>query len=526
LAGISDAWGCISIDPAETAAAARRLLLLTGTVMAVAQLATLRRWRTALVTALALSGTVIWILGLVFPVKHNSFLLLGSISIRGPLMPGRTPVEPPVATAGFGFPETVSVAGQQYLADSWTVGDGFGPYVITNHFAGAMTLTLPFIAALWLAATRSRLPNWLRLSLAVAIFAGGAATVGLLVRSRAGTASFVMATLVFACLAAPPGLWRRACTSLACSYTAAVAVFLFAMLGPFRELEKLLPAAVQPFVAGLLHDGRVVATRVAERMFLASPVLGTGLGTYGDLYPRMVQDGIPWYYAHNEYAQFLAEAGIAGLLLAAIPGAVLVRSAAAFAKASTGTDRMLGAAAWAAVAGIAMHSFFDWNLRVPANAFLTCIAAGLALASSAGSAASLCAQGKAGKARPWTSLALNSALSLAVITATGYLIRDAVSEVTQRQLREAIAAARLFAADPTAPSPKDRLLEAIAAGERMSRWDPGDAQLAVSLGQANLHLSSMPLPIDDANACLASAEKWFAIARRNCAACRGLANSP
>jgi len=524
LAGISDAWGRISIDPAETVAAARRLLLLTGTVMAVAHLSMQRRWRTALVTALALSGTIVWILGLVFPVKHNSFLLLGSVSIRGPLMPGRTPVEPPIATAGFGFPETVSVAGQQYSADSWTVGDGFGSYIITNHFAGAMTLTLPFIAALWLVATRSRTPDWLRVSLAVAVFAGGAGTVGLLARSRAGTASFVMATLVFACLAAPPGLWRRTCTALAYSYAAAVAVFLFAMLGPFRELEKLLPAPVQPVVAELLHDGRVVATRVAERMFLASPLFGTGLGTYGDQYPRMVQDGIPWYFAHNEYAQFLAEAGIVGLLLAALPGTFLVRSAVFFSQAATGTDRTLGAAAWAAVAGIAMHSFFDWNLRVPANAFLTCIAAGLALGSSAGSAASLFAPGNEGKGRPWTSFALNSVLILAVITATGFLIRDAVSEVTQRQLREAIAAARLHAANPTAPSPKDTLVEAIAAGERMARWDMRDAQLAVSLGQANLHLSSMPLPIDDANACIASAEKWFCQARRNCAACRGIAD--
>jgi O-antigen ligase len=525
LAGISDAWGSISIDPAETAASARRLLLFTGTVMAVANLALQPRWRNALVTALALSGTLIWILGLVFPVEHNSFLLLGTISIRGPLMPGRTPVEPPVATAGFGFPETVGVAGHEYLADSWTVGDGFGPYIITNHFAGAMTLTLPFVVALWLAATRPRLPDWLRLSLAIAAFAGGAGTVGLLVRSRAGTASFVMATLVFSCLAAPPGLWRRAITALTGCYATAVAVFLFAMLGPFQELEKLFPVSLQPAVAGLLHDGRVVATRVAERMFLASPLFGTGLGTYGDLYPRMVQDGIPWYFAHNEYAQFLAEAGMAGLLFAAIPGVMLVRSAASFAKAATGTDRTFGAAAWAAVAGIATHSIFDWNLRVPANAFLSCIAAGLALASSTGSAASLSVRGDAGKGRSWLSNALNGALILIVITATGFLIRDAVSEVTQRRLREAIAAARLYAADPKAPSATDMLAEAIAAGELMAHWDTGDAQLAVALGQANLHLSSMPMPIDDANACLATAEKWFWIARRNCAACRGLAAS-
>lgn len=519
LAGLPATWGCISIEPAETSAAARRMLLAIGTVATVACLATRPRYRHCLITSLSISGMVIWTLGLLFPSKRNAFLFLGFIDMRGPLMDGRTPLEPPVATASFGFPEIVNVAGRQYAADAWTVGDLFGPYLITNHFAGALTLTIPFLVAAWLIVTKSRLPSWLRYSVATAVFIGAAATIGGMAKSRAGTASFVMATLMFPALAAPAGAWRRVAIGVVTAYGAIAALFLAALFGPFHEADKLFPQFLQPAVAALLQDGRVVATHVAQRMFLASPLLGTGLGTYGDLYPRMVGDGVPWYFAHNDFAQLLAEAGLMGLLLASIPAVGFGRSAARFYSCAEGAERTLGAAAWAALAGIAMHSCFDWNLHVPANALLAGVVAGIALASGWSDAVTRPATKAVAVSRP----ALAAVLVVAVVISAGYLMRDAASERTQRQLREAIAAARLHARDPKRASPQDALVESIAAGEGMAAWDPHDAQLAVAIGQANLHLSTFPMPIDDVDSCIKTADAFFQTARRNCAICRGIA---
>lgn len=521
-AGMPNAWGRVSIDPAETVAAARHLFLSVGTVLAVADLAAWRPSRNWLMAALAASGIVISILGVAFPVRPNTFLLLGFIEFQGPLMPGRTPLLAPVATAGFGFPEAVQLADQCYFADSWIVGDGFGPYLVTNHFAGAMSLTIPFVVAGWLQVSRRHLGLVPRLAVGAGVIGATAGMLVCLAKSRAGTASFGMAALVFACLSLPSGWWRRAAVVVAGTYAAMIACLLAILFGPFENVDRVFPAVVQPRIAAILADGRVLATRVAERMFLASPVLGTGLGTYGDLYPTMTRDGIPLYFAHNEYTQLLAEAGIVGLVGLCCAAGILGMAAVSFWRSAGGTDRLVGAAAWAAVAGLAVHSCFDWNLRIPANSYLFCLAAGLALASP------LPAAGLAGSDRSTTAVARGIAFLVmaAAGVAIGMSFRDAVSEIVQRDLRESIVLARRHAADPKAQSPGEPLRQAITAGERMAYWDPADAQLAVSLGQAYLHRAMLPLPIDDANACLASALAWFRQAKLNCPVCRGVAAPP
>ncbi len=517
--GLPNAWGRISVDPAETAAAARRGLLAMGTVGTIYSLSLRSIYRKWIIAAMGLSGATIWILGLLFPVQINSFILLGFVSFRGPLMPGRTPLEPPYATAAFGFPEPVQILGRQYHADSWIVGDGFGPYLITNHFAGALTLTIPMLAAAWLIVSRGRLPAWLQGGVAGAIFACAFATLAMLVQSRAGTASFLLAVLAFGCFSAKAGTWRTIMVAATLAYVAVVIGFIIILFGPFHGIGELFPARLQPAITALLSDGRVVASHVAERMFLASPILGTGLGAYGDLYPRMVGDDSPWYFAHNEYAQLLAETGIAGLLFLGVFFSLLVRSATWFWRNAVGEDRILGAAAWAALAGIVMHSFFDWNLRVPANAFLACAATGLALAAGSHRNQQQERAAQTGAVRG----ALAAAFILAVLATAAFQARDVASEFVQRKLREAITSARLYAVDPKSASPEQSLVSAIEAGERMTKWDPADAQLAASLGRAHLHRAAMPMPMDDVDSALRGADSWFQTARRNCAVCRGIA---
>ena len=520
-AEMADAWGQVSMDPAETAAAARRGFLAVGTAAAVASLSLRPRHRNCLVAAMAVSGGVIWTLGLAFPVKLHSFLLLGAIGFQGPLMPGRTPLEPPPATAGFGFPEMVRVVGQQYAADSWVVGDGFGPYLVTNHFAGALTLTIPFLVAGWLVVSRRRLPPWLRHTVAASLFGGAAFTLGALVQSRAGTASFVLAMLVFTCFSAPAGRLRWLMAAATLGFLVIVAGFSAVLYGLFDGVGSLLPVRFQPQFAALQSDSRIAASRAAMRVFVSSPLVGTGLGTFGDLYPTMVRDGIPLYFAHNEYAQLLSETGVSGAAVAVILLVLLVTSALRCWEKSSDAERTLGAGAWAAVAGILLHSCFDWNLRVPANCFFTCIASGLALVSGATAVPQRLGTRPGG----FECRAVAVALVLAAVVAAVFQIRDTASELTQRQIRSAIVAARRHAADPEAPSPQAALEAAVAAGERMTAWDPGDAQLAVALGQAYLHLASLPVPIDAANASIERAADAFRLARRNCAACRGLAEA-
>jgi hypothetical protein len=376
------AWHTISVDPAATAAGIRRLFLGLGTIAVVRDLARhgpLRGW---LVAALATAGIAIWASGLAFPVDSNERVLLGCIDLKGPITFWKSPLDEPVQSAGTSFTDTVRVAGLEYQADGWTVGDGFGSYVSSNHFAGGLELTLPFACAALLAGWRSRrLPDWLGLILVAALVAAGCFTTYRLASSRAGGGSLLLGGLVLLALVAERGWPRRLALTALLGYAVLLALFLAAFFGPWLGLEQLVPEGWQPTLRGLRGDGRVVASRVAGWILAGSPLFGTGLDTFGEMQPRYLEGRSFLHYAHNDYAQLLAETGLMGVGLGLALAAVLVNRARRWAGAATGPWRTLDAAAWAALAALALHSAFDWNLHVPANGLLACVVVGLALSA-------------------------------------------------------------------------------------------------------------------------------------------------
>lgn len=112
-------------------------------------------------------------------------------------------------------------------------------------------------------------------------------------------------------------------------------------------------------------------------MFKDYKLAGIGVGNFQYAYPRYQAPEdkeifIP--YAHNDWAQFLAEAGIAGLcsLLAGI-SYYLYRTMRLWKKRSDPFAVCLGVAAPAAMVAMAIHSTSDFNFHIPAN-FLTLVA--------------------------------------------------------------------------------------------------------------------------------------------------------
>lgn len=504
-----------SIDPGATALGGWRLLLGLATVAVVADVGRQSAPRRMICLAMAISGLLIWGLGIAFPAPGGSALLLGRFSIAGPFpVRGRTPLDAPVATAAFGYPTWFEIAGDRYLADEWVVGDGFGPYVISNHFAGALCLTLPFAWGVWFHASR-RLHVALRFGVALAAVAVAVWTSGALALSRAGAGALLLAAILSFALAAQGRLWRTGLFAVGSLYTAAIAVFFALLYGPHSGIESVLPQAARVPVQELLSNDRAVATGAALEMFAGSPILGTGLGTYGDLQPTLVGNGEPWFFAHNDYAQWLGETGIVGGSLAAAGCWLLAAAFIAWMRVPR-ADQDCGQGAWPALAALAVHSGFDWNLHVPANGYLACVATGLALAS-------VPQYLERSRCPRWFAVLTSSGLAIGCLLALAAVGRDAVCETTQRQLRVVLVADRMAFTDHTAAPADAALVEAIEAGERMAAWDPWNAQLAALLGQANLHLSTRPLRIDDANARRQSAARWFERARRNCSVCRGVA---
>ncbi len=509
-----------SVDPAHTLLTAHRGILAAACIAATAALARdASRWRW-LAGAVASSGAIVWLLGLAVPVRRDAErVILGFIDIAGPVDWWLTPLKEPRETAGFGYPAWTAAVGQRFSLIDWAIGDGFGPYVISNHFAAGIYLTVPLLMAFWLWWARGRLPPAVRFGAAAAMMAAAVWTVGSAAGSRAGAGALILACLVLLWLALENKLASRIAGLVAAGYAVLFTGIAVTLYGQMQGVAGFLPEALQPRFAALLADPRAEATATAWRLFLESPVLGTGLGTYGDAAARRVGMEPPQYYAHNEYAQLLAETGLLGTAIGCGFAAYLVMLFVRFCGESRPPERILGAGAWAGVAGIVAHSAFDWNLHVPANALFTCMVTGLAIAAVPRRVESIAVAplraGGLDRVLRWGVLA-------AVVAGLPMLGRDCASDRVCRQLREAITAARLAAKDPQWPPAWAALEQAHAAGERMAGWDPANAKLLQLVGQTSLLMASKPQPIDNVDAWMEKAANAFGRARQSSAVCTGL----
>ena len=510
------AWGTISIDPGATAAAGRRLLLGLAATVVVADLGRSLVHRRRLIWALAAAGLIVWSLALLFPVNNLDRVLLGFIDIKSPTGYWQTSVDPPWQTSGVAYVNRATVGGGRYVFAGGVIGDGMGCFISSNQFANFLVLTIPVAVAAWLHATRDRVHLAIRIAVAVAVLAGSVWTTGVVAKSRAGTGALLFACIVLVNLVVE-GRWpRRLAEAATMAATGAVVLFCGVLYGPFGGLVAWLPAGLQPHVAALVNDPRVVAARVALRMFWASPLLGTGLDTFSAVFPRFQPGDVSLLYAHNDYAQLLAEAGIVGAALAIGFGCVLLVRGHRFYWRVPPIARLLEAGPWAAAAGLAFHAAFDWNMHLPATA----LAAGVVLGVCAATGGLSRPQSNHAVARV-TRISCTVLLGCGTVAAIAMLTRDAVSETVERRLRTAVTRARLADADGERAESRAGLAEAIEAGDRMSAWDPWNSRLPLLLGQAQTHLAELAPP-PEAAPLPALAAKSFERARRRCGMLRGV----
>jgi O-antigen ligase len=126
-------------------------------------------------------------------------------------------------------------------------------------------------------------------------------------------------------------------------------------------------------------------TRKTIDMFENYRITGVGVGNFQYAYPRYqaVEDTKKFLrYAHNDWAQFLAEAGITGfcLLLAGIFYYVY-RTIRFWRKRSDPFAICVGIVPLAAITALTIHSYSDFNLHIPANCLM--LAAIMAIGYSA-----------------------------------------------------------------------------------------------------------------------------------------------
>ncbi|MBV8881350.1 MAG: tetratricopeptide repeat protein [Planctomycetaceae bacterium] len=241
-----------------------------------------------------------------------------------------------------------------------------GTFVSRNNFGGLMAVA--FVVAVARAWSRfawphrgSDKPRWIRRveggwtwALAAFLFAvalvasksrganlaalGGLALLPLLHRGRAGMAG----------IAALVGV-------------AAVAVFV---ANPSGLAERF--ATIDPFDLGADQRWTIFTTTAAAA--LHQPVLGFGWGTHPRAYHPFQPPSLfgQIHHAHSEYVNIFFEAGAVGLAVClAAMGVWFVRVWRAQ-RPLPGPDRLPVTAALAAAAVVLLHSFVDFDLRMPA----------------------------------------------------------------------------------------------------------------------------------------------------------------
>ena len=107
------------------------------------------------------------------------------------------------------------------------------------------------------------------------------------------------------------------------------------------------------------------------QMFGRKPILGWGLGTFTTVYPhyRSFYTNLFVNAAHNDYLQVLVETGLIGF------AAVVWLIVAVYRTGLHNADgwnhswaRAFGLSALVGCTGLLIHSAFDFNLQIPANA--------------------------------------------------------------------------------------------------------------------------------------------------------------
>jgi O-antigen ligase len=276
----------------------------------------------------------------------------------------------------------------------------FGPYVNHNHYAGLMEMLIP-IAAASVLSLRPKHPAKPFLLFAVLISIVSVFLSG----SRGGTIALTVEFAIFAVVIALSSRSHKAgegsvvssrelgssirvhqCESaatsgkflfVACAVLLVAALF-FSWLDPGDIWKRWQQTANTPELA---VEDRLTIAKDSLRLARQHLSYGVGLGAFEVAYPKYqtLTTDLVIDYAHNDYAQLLAEAGILSWIF--LPASIAMFLWLALrglregsgSSVSTGNWKLeagnwlhLGAAV--GVCGLLVHSFVDFNLHIPSNA--------------------------------------------------------------------------------------------------------------------------------------------------------------
>lgn len=133
-----------------------------------------------------------------------------------------------------------------------------------------------------------------------------------------------------------------------------------------------------------ITNGRTHFWNIAWQIFKDYPIIGSGLDSYGTAFPNYdTWNGIYRVEsAHNDYLQILSDAGVLGFIcVASFIYLLFKQGLRIIGNAASRFNRNTAIGGLAGCFGILIHSFFDFPLRTPSNAFFFLTLTVLATAS-------------------------------------------------------------------------------------------------------------------------------------------------
>jgi tetratricopeptide (TPR) repeat protein/O-antigen ligase len=285
----------------------------------------------------------------------------------------------------------------QYLQGAKTVlgfptpniGTVNATYFSHNHFAGFLILIIPIALSLLIGAAN------LEKKLFLFLLTGLMGVAFVLTLSRGGFFSFFIASgFFFICFLVKrlSSSYERLSLRILSKYLLLLLLLLLLLVTAIQWIgispiaHRSLSRTFFPTEETLKQEIRFPLWRNAFALVKEFPAFGSGLGTFEYVFLRYRPAELPQdrqaFHAHNDYLELLIEMGFPGLLI------VLWAILRFFSYALKGyfqhrdpvlTSLVLGGLT--SCTAMLIHSFFDFNLQIPANALLFFIVLALTTAT-------------------------------------------------------------------------------------------------------------------------------------------------
>ena len=268
----------------------------------------------------------------------------------------------------------------------------WGPYINHNHFAGYMEMAIPIglgfllyklsgINSLHGLPVSRRIARYLDrkdsvyvmfLCLAVLIMS----VVLFMSLSRGGIIGFTASVLFFSwMIRTRPSLRKKAGVFALLG----IITLIIVLLSGWGRIEERFQEAGQIEKMNMIDIWTDTINIVMD-----FPLFGTGLGTFKNIYPQYQSENSRFLFDHaeNDYMEIVTDMGVAGFFI--IIGMAFVFSYSvtkAWRKRHDNFIKCIVAGGMSSCVAIAVHSFTDFNLRIPANMMLLTVIAAITYSS-------------------------------------------------------------------------------------------------------------------------------------------------